>query len=273
MEKKSDNIVAIIPAAGKARRLAALPYSKELYPVVTHDDDDDEGEVSVISQFLINSLLKAGIRNINFVIRPEKTDIIKHYKGGNHLNSNIAYHIADYEYGVPFSINQVYPFVKSFEVAFGFPDIYIKPLNLFDRLIENFKQNKNTDVLLGLIPIDDYLNWDMIELNEGNYITKIHLHDEGGKGLKYGWGLALWRPSFSNYLNQVIKDKINSTSQAELESNEFSIGSIFQSAIEDGLIVKGITFNDAICIDIGTFEGIEKLSNQLRKKTTTKSNS
>lgn len=262
MNERSNTIVAIIPAAGKAKRLASLPFSKELFPVSIKGDD---GEVTVISKYLINNLLHAGIENLNFVIRHEKSDIIKHYKGGLDLSCHISYHIAEYEYGVPFSINQVYPFIKNNNVAFGFPDIYIKPLDLFERLKNSFKQNNNIDVLLGLIPISDYRSWDMVELDEDNKVQNICLHNDSGESLKYGWCIALWRPSFSSFLNNYIEEKLVSETEIELEKNEFSIGSIFQKAIEAGLNVKGLPFDDAICIDAGTYIGLEKVKQEIRK--------
>lgn len=259
-----NNLIAIIPAAGKAKRLSPLPFSKELYPVGADNSNQEKAVPRVISSFLLENLVYAGISNIHFVIRPEKNDIIKYYKGGRDYNCNITYHIADYEYGVPFSINQVYPFIKNNSVAFGFPDIYIKPLNIFDRLKKKFIQNKKADVLLGLVQIHNYRIWDMVDIEEDNKIKTFVFNSENGKNLKYGWAVAMWRPSFSEYLNDFVNQQIQSSLVEDLDRNEYSIGFVFQKAIDDGLSVFGESFIDAVCIDAGTYPGILKVINEIK---------
>lgn len=259
-----SNTIAIIPSAGKAKRLSPLPFSKELYPVGIQIPGQEKAGLKVISSFLLESLIFAGVANVHFVIRPEKNDIPEYYKGGKDYNCNIAYHVADYEYGVPYSINQVYPFVKDNNVAFGFPDIYIEPLNIFARLIDKFNQNKNADVLLGLAPIPDYKHWDMIETGENSKVKRLMLHSENGKGLKYGWAIAIWRPSFTKFLKNFVKGQLQSFSSEELNNNEHSIGYVFQKAIDDGMNIYGAPFDEAVCLDAGTYQGIVHVMSKIR---------
>jgi glucose-1-phosphate thymidylyltransferase len=154
--------------------------------------------------------------------------------------------------------------VRDNNVAFGFPDIYIEPLNIFELLADKFNQNKNADVLLGLVPIPDHKHWDMVEIEAHNKVKRLMLHSENGKGLKYGWAIAIWRPSFTEFLKNFVTTQLQSFTPEVLNRNEHSIGYVFQKAIDDGMNIYGTPFDKAVCIDAGTYQGIKNVMSKIK---------
>jgi len=199
-----------------------------------------------------------GISSFHVVLRKGKWDIPAYFEGGAKFNRSICYHVADYSFGVPFSINQAYPFLKEKVVAFGFPDILIKPGEVFKKLTEKLSKSNQTSVVLGLFPSPDPLKWDMVELNKDNRITDIFVKTDKGKHLQYTWIVAVWRPLFTEFLNNYIKKLLSNNSQKELRANECQLSDIFLSAINNGMKIENVVFKDGKCMDIGTPERLSK---------------
>ena len=63
------------------------------------------------------------INKVYFIIRKGKWDIPEYYGSGENHTMDIGYLMMNQPYGVPFTLNQAYPFVKDSLIAFGFPDI------------------------------------------------------------------------------------------------------------------------------------------------------
>ena len=69
------------------------------------------------------------------VLRPGKWDIPAYFGDGSILNMHLAYLMLGVPFGVPFTLDQAYPFVRYATVAFGFPDILFEPEDGFVQIV------------------------------------------------------------------------------------------------------------------------------------------
>lgn len=259
----NDNVVGLIPAAGKATRLGQIPFSKELYPI-GFEKKNGEHYPKTVSSYLLDQMVDAGITSFHYVLRKGKWDIPNYYGGGKHFNINICYQIADYSYCVPFSINQAYSFIKDKTIAFGFPDILIKPRKVFNQLIEKLNSNTNTEIVLGMFPSDYDNITDEMDIY-ANGMKNDNLKAKKRQFLNFTWIIAVWRPIFTKYLNNYLENMINSFTDTELLQNECQLSDILVSAINDGLRCEYVFFENGDHIDIGTPERLAKAKTFLFK--------
>lgn len=264
--KHPHDIVGVIPAAGWATRIAPLPFSKEVYPIgFSTADNNDTIRPKVVCQFLLESLQLAGIEKAYVVLRDGKWDIPAHFKDGHTLKMNLAYLMMRIPFGVPYTIDQAYPFIKDAVVAFGFPDIIFQPEDAFCQLLTK-QANTKADVVLGLTPIEKPQNWDMIELTKDGRIHRIHIK-QPRVNLPYGWFIAVWTPVFTHFMHQYLISHQRELRVQDAEQNlqkqkrELYMGDVFQIAIDEGLLIKTVIFPEGSCIDIGTPEDLIKALN------------
>jgi len=245
-------VVGLIPAAGKASRLGFMPSSKELFPV-GFENKNGVQLPKTVSSYLLDQMADAGVSSFHFVLRKGKWDIPNYYGGGKQFSKNICYHVADYSYGVPFSINQAYPFIKDKTIAFGFPDILIKPRKVYNQLIEKLKADSNIDIVLGMFPTPDPLSQDKVDV-AGSKIKNRYIKTEKAKHLNFTWIIAVWQPSFSRFLNDYLNNLIQIHTKFELLKNECQLSDILILAMENERSIEYIFFENGKCMDIGAPE-------------------
>ncbi len=255
MTLKMKKTAGIIPCAGMGSRLGRLPFSKELYPI-GQKKEGGKTVPKVVCDYLIDQMTEAGISDIHFVLRKGKWDIPGYYGGGLSGGFNACYHIADYGYGVPFSVNQVFPFIKDRTVVFGFPDILFRPENAYQRLLERLDDNDEPAIVLGVMPVSKPEKWDMVELDNEQNVKRLVIKSAHGKQLSYGWTIAAWNPGFSEFLNKRISQLLTEKTSMEFEEDEIHFGHIVMDAVDMGFTVKGVIFDNGRCLDIGTPEDL-----------------
>jgi glucose-1-phosphate thymidylyltransferase len=260
---RTTQIVGIIPAAGQATRLGHLPLSKEVYPI-GFEKVSGLDVPKVISSYLLENMAKAGITEFHFVLRHGKWDIPAYYKGGGRYDYNICYHIAEYSYGVPFSVNQVYPFIKDNIVALGFPDILFNPRIAYAKVIDELFAKDDVSIVLGLIPSKTPERGDMVVYDEIMNITDILIKSVDSAHLKYCWIVAIWKPEFSAFLNDFIQNELKQKSDSQLREGDYQMGETIIAAIKSGMRVKGVLFEEGSFIDIGTPGDLQLASEFLR---------
>jgi glucose-1-phosphate thymidylyltransferase len=250
----NNQITAIIPAAGHATRLGRLPFSKELYPI-GFENYNKKINPKVVSSYLLDNMAIAGVTSFHFIIRNGKWDIPAFFESGKKFGYNICYHIADNEYGVPFTVNQAFPFYKDKIIVFGFPDNLFVPENAYSKLINELKQ-KDISIALGLFPTSSPEKYDLVDYNESLEITEIKIKSFTANNLKFAWIIAAWKPEFSVFLNSFVTNKYTIKSDLELKNKEYYMGDVIISAINNGMKVQGVLFDQGKFIDIGTPEDL-----------------
>jgi glucose-1-phosphate thymidylyltransferase len=111
----------IVPAAGNGTRIQPLAFSKELLPVGSRLDGATE-RPRAVSEYLIERMIRGGVRKICFVISPGKSDILEYY-GGGIGPADIAYVVQPQPAGLCDAIFRAVPLVNPNEsVVVGLPD-------------------------------------------------------------------------------------------------------------------------------------------------------
>ncbi|NNC69777.1 MAG: dTDP-glucose pyrophosphorylase, partial [Flavobacteriaceae bacterium] len=206
---KETQLVGLIPCAGSATRLGILPFSKELYPI-GFDTFMGIHCLKVVSSYLIEQMMDAGVKDFHFIIKEEKKDISAYFDNFDKSSIEFSYHLAKVDYGVPFSLNTAYLYIKDKVVCLGFPDILFKPKKVFNQLLDKLLSNPKTSIVLGVMPVERPEKADLIEYDSENRIKRIVIKSKTEKNLKYGWICAVWNSSFTEYLNAYILDLTNS---------------------------------------------------------------
>ncbi len=254
MKQHRKNTIGLIPAAGKASRMKHLPFSKELYPIGVQSFGKDGQIPKVIAMHLIDTMKKAGIQDFYTVIRKEKWDIPAYFNNGHLFDINMAYLMADKPYGVPYTLNQVYPFASDKTIVMGFPDIIFHPENAYVKILNKIEAKPQIDVLLGLFPVADPSKWDVVILDRNQEITAIHIKNKMAGNTGMAWIMASWKNRFSEFLNSYIESYVNN--YALDSKNELQLSTIFLAAMNSGLTVSTVKFNNGYCVDLGTLEGL-----------------
>ena len=240
----------LIPAAGIANRLGPLAFSKELLPISFNAGKKEPGLKAVCS-FLLEKFQRAGVKKVFTIIRKGKWDIPNYYGDGGEFGIQLAYLMMTHPFGVPYTLDQAYSFVKTSKVFLGFPDVLFEPEDAFS-IADAALAQKAPDLMLGLYPVKDKRRMqrtDMVHFDTQGRIKQILVKPEA-TDLQFGWIFAIWKPDFTVFMHDYLKHDIaqrqNNSIQAELH-----LGHVFQAAIENGFSVFGHLFTDFGCIDVG----------------------
>ena len=243
---KPTEVIAIIPAAGLASRLPGITGSKEMIPVGTRVDPvSNTIEPKPVCLHLIEKYQNAGIKKCFIILRKGKWDIPQYFGSGDKFNMDLAYLMMGLPYGTAYTIDQAYPHVKHAIVALGFPDILFSPDDGYARLLKKI-ESINADVVLGLFPANKPEKTDMVETDANNNVRNIVIKPKQ-TNLKFTWGIAVWKPAFSQYLHEYL-----STQQRKETDPELHIGHVIQAAINDDMTVVAETVSSEAFLDIGT---------------------
>jgi glucose-1-phosphate thymidylyltransferase len=209
----------------------------------------------VVSHYLLEKMRLANIKRAYIILREGKWDIPAYFGDGKMLDMHLAYLIMDLPYGVPYTLDQAYPFVQDAIIALGFPDIVFQPENAFVRLLVKQKES-NSDIVLGLFPTTHPHKTDMIDFDDSGRIRSIQIKPTKTH-LIYTWQIAVWTPAFTRFMHDYISDQ-----QRIFENNkdieELFVGDVIQAAIQNNMKVDTVIFKDGNALDIGTPEDLLK---------------
>ncbi len=246
-KESQQEVIGLIPAAGQATRLSPLPCSKELFPIGFGAINKDHNLIpKVVCHYLLEKMRLAGIANAYIVIREGKWDIPAYFGDGSILGLNLAYLMMGLPFGVPYTIDQAYPFVKDKIIALGFPDIIFASKEAFIQVLHKLAST-NADVVVGIFPADLPHKVDMLDFGDDFRIKRFVIKPQKTH-LRYTWGLAVWTPVFTRYMHEYLL----TTREPAANSKELFMGDLIQAAINGGLRVEGVKVSDEPYIDVGT---------------------
>lgn len=233
-------------------RIAPLPCSKELYPVGLQPILENATlRPKVISHYLLEKMQYAGISRAFMILRNGKWDIPAYFGDGSMVNIHMAYLIMGLPDGVPYTLDQAYPFIQNANIAFGFPDILFHTKSAFRQLIERL-HSAQADIVIGLFPTDEPQKKDMVKINDQGQVLEITIKP-AQTDLRYTWCIALWTPVFTNFMHKFISELASRVNELEI-----TVGNVLQHAIQSHFHIEGIIFSDDSCLDIGTMEDLVK---------------
>jgi glucose-1-phosphate thymidylyltransferase len=242
-----SEVIGLIPAAGKATRLSPLPCSKELLPIGFGTNAEDRKLIpKVACHYLLERMRLAGITKAYIVIRQGKWDIPTYFGDGSILDMRLAYLMMGLPFGVPYTLNQAYPFVQDAIIALGFPDIVYEADDAFDRLLAHLAA-REIDVAMGLFPYKRSRKADMIALADDGRVERVVIKPDE-TNLRYSWAVAVWTPVFSRFMHEYL----SAIEEKTARQTELFVGDVFNAAIQEGLKVEGVLVSDKPFLDIGT---------------------
>jgi glucose-1-phosphate thymidylyltransferase len=225
------DIIGLVPAAGEARRLISLPCSKEILPIgFATKKVGDDSPPKVIAHYLLEDMRHAGASIAYIIIDQGKWDILTYFGDGSRLGMNFAYLMKRLPYGVPYTLDQAYKFIKNEYVVFGFPDVLFEPRDAFYHLLEKQMSHK-ADIVLGLFPVDETLahRVDMIALDQEGKITEILIKPKQ-TNLNLSWIIATWSPAFTQFMHDYLIHHQQELTRSEKQA-ELYMGTVIQAAI------------------------------------------
>ena len=257
--RQPNEVVGLVPAAGRADRLGSLPCSKEIFPLGFRRGDDGAPRPRAVCSYLLESLAQAGVDRAFILLRQGKWDIPALLGSGSDLALPLAYLALEPTASVAETLDRAYPFVAGATVALGFPDILFRPPDAYRHLLSRLAETE-AEVVLGLFPTDQHWKTDMVELDDedrrpgrapAERVRRIVIK-QADAGLSFTWSIAVWGPDFSRYLHDYV-------GRGREESHrEIYVGDVIQAAIEDGIRVVGVRFPEGSFLDVGTPEDLRQ---------------
>lgn len=247
-------IVGLLPAGGTAARVAPLPCSKEIFPIGFHSSESKVGlRPKASAHYLIEKMQRAGAQKAYFVLRDGKWDIPAYFGDGAMVGLPLGYLMMGRPDGVPFTLDQAYPFVGEATVLFGFPDILFQPGDAFVHLL-NRQAETGASIVIGLFPAHQPQKMDMVDLDPHGRVIGLAIKPRRTH-LRFTWIIAVWDHRFSDFLHAFVARR--KTLQPDAAGRrELYVGDVIQAAIQEGERVENVLFSDGSYIDIGTPEDL-----------------
>lgn len=239
-----DNLIGLVPAAGSGSRLG-LPFPKELFPTL------ENNIYKPVINYIVDDLIYAGIKHIVFVINESKHQLIGYFGSGYKFDCNFSYVVQENtgdslstSPGLADALASAFHLIRDKVVLFGMADTIMWPKDTFR--ISLAELDKCTDIILCLFPTQYPEKFGMVSFDSSGEVKKIVDKPKSTK-LQYMWGCIIWKPCFSEYLYNKVR-------------NEFigDFAKILNSAINDNFKVKAVSFPNGRFIDFGTHEQIHQ---------------
>lgn len=247
----ADEIIGLIPAAGKGLRLG-LPYPKELYPIIRNN------RYKPVAQFVLDNLTCAGVQHVVFVINDTKHQLLGYFGDGHRFNCHISYvvqepangHEKSTSPGLAHALDAAFHLTRGKTVFFGMADTIMQPVDVFPSAYR--VADPGDDVILVLFETKRPEKFGMVRLDEGNHVLEI-VDKPRQTPLTEMWGSIIWRPRFTEFLHECV---------AAQGISDFAL--IMNRAIADGLRFRGVHNVGGSYVDLGTYEEIMELDQHFK---------
>lgn len=252
-------LLGLIPAAGRAARVAPLPCSKELFPVGFQAAAGSGARPKAVCLYLIERMRRAGVEKTFVVLREGKWDIPAYLGDGSPLGLSLAYLMTPPNGGPPFTLDRAFPFVREATVLFGFPDIIFQPEDAFVSLLSRLAA-EGEDLVLASFPAHDPPNLDMIEIDEAGRVRALEIKPARTR-LRHTWMAAAWTPAFTHFMHEHLSalGRVEEGGAGRTRGNvDLSVGHVIRAAIRSGLRAGAVAFEEGSYLDIGTPEGMSR---------------
>lgn len=253
------NVIALIPAAGEAKRLGPLPCSKEILPLGASFASDPVPRV--ICDHLLDAFAVAGVRRVFCVLREGKWDIPAYLSRRPRPDLDLAYMVTPRTPGSPYTLDVAFPFLGDARVALGFPDILFHPVDAFVTLLRR-QEHSGADVVLGLFPAPEPQRMDMVRTDGQGNVLEI-LIKPPSTTLTETWITSVWTAAFSqfmhDYLLRVRSEVVENRFPDTRTPREIHVGDVIRAAIAQGMRVSSVSFSGGSCLDVGTPETLDRV--------------
>jgi glucose-1-phosphate thymidylyltransferase len=252
-------VIGLVPAAGTASRLGRLPGSKEVLPLWR--GSPSAGPLHPprpVCECLLHHFETAGIERTLIVLRSGKEDIPACLGDRTGAGMAIDYVTATDSPTPAFTLDAAYGTVRGATVAMGLPDLIFDAPGAFERLLDHLDRGA-VDVVLGLFPHPVLRRADVVEVDTGYNVSAV-LRSGQPRSDTMTWGVAAWRPSFTEFLHRHL------AGPGPAPAPERGLSQVFTAAIGAGLAVGGLTVSSQPFLDIGTPPGLEEAFRRLERR-------
>jgi glucose-1-phosphate thymidylyltransferase len=241
------DFVGVLPAAGRAARLAPFRYPKELLPIVYAPSELDDGlRPRAVIEYSLAAVAAAGVRRTLIVIAPWKSDLVGCLGDGQAHDTEIGYVCQDEPLGLPHAIDRAHPWTSGNHVVFAMPDTIFTPTDAIARLRERYLDAR-ADLALAVFPTDQAWRLGPVVTQDGAVVRVLDKPDL--PPVANTWGAAIWGDAFADLLHAQAR-------ATESETTAPALGELFDQAVRSGLNVAALEFTHGSFEDIGTPTGI-----------------
>lgn len=234
------DVVAVVPAAGRAQRLGPPASSKEVLPIGDR----------IACQDLLEAFDAAGIRRGLVLTRLAKLDVPRSIAGLALRSLRLATLLVPETPSVPHTLDHAWPFLRGRTVALGFPDVLLEPRTVFRELLARYAET-GADLVLALFPAAEPERSDLVAVDPAGRILEIQVKPRDST-LTRTWMAAVWSPRFSAHLHDVLR------SPPEVPGAELQLGHLVRSALTAGLAAHAVDFPSGRALDVGTPEALAR---------------
>ena len=250
---RNTDIIAVLPAAGKASRLGSLPCSKEILPLRPGRPGSYRPAPGsrVVIEDALHMLGRNGISEAIIVTAPGKEDIRDYLGDGPVGGVAIRFLTRANSPSVPHTLQTAIATLYKEQVLVWFPDILVTPDDVVAELAAGHRKT-GADITLALVPSDRGDKVDIVSADESGKILAIS--PKPGAGISgWTWVAALWSPRFSEFLDAFVSSPDSTTGR------ENHVGDVINAACQSDFIVHSVNFPDGEALDIGTPEDLARL--------------
>ena len=223
-------MTGLIPAAGMATRLGG--QLKELVEV----------RGAPVIHASLAQLRRAGVNRAVVVIAEHKLELARALGDGTAFGLALAY-VMRAPRGLTDALDAARSWLVNDDACLVLPDTLLGPDDALARICAECAA-ANADLVLGVFPTDRPLELGPVRVAADGNVVEV-LDKPASTDLRNTWGMAAWSPR----ITQLIADAVASDPKIVL-------GAVFQRAIERGLRVRAVTFDDGYFIDVGTPAGL-----------------
>ena len=248
-------LIGIIPAGGRGSRLAPYPGPKELFPVGWQPyvvNGKVHRRPKVISQYLLENMVRAGADRILMVVGEHKYDLLRYYGSGLRFHTSISYLFQEQPRGMVHAIDMAYPWAQGARVMLGMPDTIMHPDDAFCHLLAEH-ESRAADLTLGLFTTNRPEQFGMVDVNRDGLVI-AHVDKPRHTRFHLMWGCAVWEPQFTELIRAVL-----GSSEDLGERSELVLGDAIDEALRRGMRVVGYELPAGLYVDIGTHEGLRNV--------------
>jgi glucose-1-phosphate thymidylyltransferase len=226
----------IIPAAGSGSRIQPLAFSKELLPVGSRRNGEEECPRAV-SEYLVERMIRGGADKLCFVISPGKSDILEYF-GAGAWGAEIAYVVQPTAAGLCDAIFRAVPLIPQTEpILIGLPDTIWSPADALALL--------PADVLSFLLfPVERPEFFDAVETDAEGRVLRIAVKCKDAAS-NWIWGAMKMPGSVFHALHRLW---------LRPERRDEYIGTLVNAWIAQGGKAIGVRAGEQY-VDVGTLHG------------------
>lgn len=169
----------IVPSAGVGSRIQPLAFSKELLPVGSRREGDDE-RPRAVSEYLVDRMVTAGVTRICFVVAPGKADIVEYY-GAEAGGRPATYMVQPWPAGLCDAIFRALPLIRPEDpVVVGLPDTLWFPE-------DGLRQLGGEGLSFLCFPVSDPQHFDAVISGEDGEVREMRVKQRD-PGSSWVWG-------------------------------------------------------------------------------------